>query len=284
MPNRVPIVVDTTWLRSHPDVIVVDVRWTLGIGPQPDKFALGHIPGARFVDLERYLSRHDLAPTAGRHPLPTPEAFAISLGELGISASSTVVAYDDAGGSIASRMVWMLRSIGQSAALLNGGLAAWDGPLETGPGADIPAVSADPRAWPTSMLVTHDDVADATRASGSSVLDARSADRYRGEAGSVDNRPGHIPGAISAPWSGNIDPATGLLLSADALRRRFADLGVATGDRVVVSCGSGVTACANAIALTVAGYDNIELFVPSWSGWSADSTRKAATGPEPGRQ
>jgi thiosulfate/3-mercaptopyruvate sulfurtransferase len=110
------------------------------------------------------------------------------------------------------------------------------------------------------------------------VLDARAAERYRGDAEPVDPRAGHIPGAINAPWQGNLDPATGRFLPPDVLRARFEALGVGSGSAVVAYCGSGVSACANLVALERAGLPGARLYVASWSGWSADPARPAATG------
>lgn len=110
------------------------------------------------------------------------------------------------------------------------------------------------------------------------LLDARTAERFRGEDTSIDRRPGHIPGARSAPWPGNLDPATGRMRDAGDLRRRFAAVGAADGGRVVVSCGSGVTACHDLLALTVAGATDLALYTGSWSAWSADAARPVATG------
>jgi thiosulfate/3-mercaptopyruvate sulfurtransferase len=276
-----PIVVDTAWVRANPACVLADVRWTLGIGPQRAEFEAGHLPGAVFVDLDRHLAGPATEPTAGRHPLPTPVTFALVLSELGIDENTVVVAYDTTGGSTASRLVWMLRAIGHPAALLDGGLGAWDGELEVGVGAARPATKVSARQWPASLLVTANEVAAHLETSSAVVLDARSPERYRGDANPIDARLGHIPGARNAPWAANL--VDGRFRPAIELRAMFGELGVTEQDAVVVSCGSGVTACADAIALELAGYHDIRVFIPSWSGWSADPTRSAATGAEPGR-
>src|SRR5919197_3734512 len=124
-------VVDVAWLREHLDrVVLADVRWYLDGRPGRAEYDRGHLPGAVFVDLDRVLAAEG-TPAAGRHPLPEPDAFARGMSELGIGDRDTVVAYDDAGGVVAARLVWMLRAIGRDAALLDGGIGAWDGPLET---------------------------------------------------------------------------------------------------------------------------------------------------------
>jgi thiosulfate/3-mercaptopyruvate sulfurtransferase len=125
-------------------------------------------------------------------------------------------------------------------------------------------------------------VASLAASSSAAVLDARAADRYRGETEPVDPRAGHIPGAVNAPWQGNLDPASGRFLAPAALRARFEALGVRAGEPLVAYCGSGVSACANLIALERAGLTGARLYVASWSGWSADPDRPAATADDAG--
>jgi thiosulfate/3-mercaptopyruvate sulfurtransferase len=259
------------------DVVVADVRWYLDGRSGRAAFEAGHAPTAIYVDLDSDLAA-DPGGTRGRHPLPSPAAFASTLGRLGIGADTPVVAYDDSGGGSAGRLVWMLRTIGHPAALLDGGLKAWEGPLETGPGR-TPSPAARPAVdWPASATVGVDEVARAASAGDAVVLDARSAERFRGETEPVDSRAGHIPGAGNAPWQGNLDPETGRFLEPAALRARFAELGVTDGHAVIAYCGSGVAACANLVALEAAGLPGGRLYVASWSGWSADPDRPVATG------
>ena len=165
----------------------------------------------------------------------------------------------------------MLRALGEPAALLDGGIAAYDGPLEVGPGPRPAAVARDPRPWPSALLVGPDDLALGL------LLDARAPERYRGEVEPVDPRPGHIPGAANLPWTALLDRATGRFASAAELRARFSDVGAAEG-AVIVSCGSGVTACALAIGRELAGLGPTRLFVASFSGWSSDPSRDVALG------
>jgi thiosulfate/3-mercaptopyruvate sulfurtransferase len=276
MTTTCPILVDETWVIAHPDVIVADVRWYLDGRDGRAAFEEDHIAGAIFVDLNTDLSGLGRA-TDGRHPLPSPEGFAVNLGRLGIGEHDTVVAYDDSGGGTAGRLVWMLRSLGRNAALLDGGLKTWRGERATGPAVQREQTKVPTVRWPADKLASMDDIA---KHAGSSltVLDARSAERYRGENEPVEARAGHIPGAVSAPWNQNLDPATGRFLSAETLRARFIALGVSDGDEVAGSCGSGVSTCANLIALEIAGFTNTKLFVPSFSGWAADPNRPVATG------
>jgi thiosulfate/3-mercaptopyruvate sulfurtransferase len=189
-----------------------------------------------------------------------------------------VVAYDDSGGGTAGRLVWMLRILGREAALLDGGLRAWPAPLETGPGAVRDPVQVAVHPWPPDRFADHGAVAAAGAAPEAVVLDARSAPRFAGDDATIDPRPGHIPGAANAPWAANLDPETGRFRSAPALRERYAQLGVTDGTDVVCYCGSGVSACADLIALEHIGATRTRLYVPSWSGWSADPARPAATG------
>jgi thiosulfate/3-mercaptopyruvate sulfurtransferase len=197
------------------------------------------------------------------------------MSRLGIGDDTLVVAYDDSGGGTAGRLVVMLRMLGRHAALLDGGLRAWTGDLETGP-APTPAPAAfTTRAWPDDRFATA-DTTGAHAAAGGTVLDARAPERFRGDAVVVDPRPGHIPGARSAPWTRVVD-ADGRLKPPTELRDHFASLG-ATGGDVVAYCGSGVSACMNLVAMEHAGMTPARLFVASWSGWASDPDRPAETG------
>lgn len=272
--------VDAEWLASHlgrPDLVVADVRWYAGGGGRAAHEA-GHIPGAVFVDVDSDLA----APRrsgSGRHPLPSPEAFAGAMGALGIGDGSAVMAYDDAGGANAARLWWMLRTLGREAAVLDGGLRAWTGPLDEGPVDPEPAAFT-PQPWPAESIVGTDDVDRMRDEPTAVVLDVRSAERYRGEVEPIDRVAGHIPGARSAPFTGNLDPTTGRFLSPDLIRDRYAEL-MAAGGYVAVHCGSGVTACHTLLALEVAGLPGARLYPGSWSEWIADPSRPIATGAAP---
>jgi thiosulfate/3-mercaptopyruvate sulfurtransferase len=254
------------WLAAHvEDVRVVDVRWYLDGRPGRDAYLAGHIPGAVWLDVDRELS--EPATTAdGRHPLATPQRFAAALGHVGISTGTPVVGYDDAGGSVAARLWWMLHVLGEPAAVLDGGLAAWPGALET----DVPRfepVPRDPVPWPRGRFVSADELA----AFDGTVYDARTAQRFAAGDPAIDPRPGHIPGAISAPWADNLD-ATGRFRPAHELRARYRGPAVAY-------CGSGVTSCHDLLAMHLAGIDDAALYPGSWSQWGADLTRPTETGP-----
>lgn len=271
---QIPPVVDAAWLADHPDAVVADVRWYLDGRSGRDAHAAGHLPGAVFVDLDAVLAA-PASPEGGRHPLPAPQVFADGMAATGIGDSAVVVAYDDAGGASAGRLVWLLRMLGVDAALLDGGVRAWTGDLEEGPVTPRPAIFTA-RPWDPSMLATIDDAATA-----SIVVDSRAGERYRGEAEPIDARAGHIPGAVNVPFTGNL--ADGRFLDPDALRARWAEAGITDAAGVVVYCGSGVTACHNLIALEHAGLGRAQLYPGSWSQY-ASTERPAATGPEPGER
>jgi thiosulfate/3-mercaptopyruvate sulfurtransferase len=250
--------------------VVADVRHYLDGRSGRAAYDGGHLPGAVFVDMDTVLAA-PASPAEGRHPLPEPEAFAAGLSAVGIGDGDTVVAYDDAGGVMAARLVWMLRALGHDAALLDGGLLAYDGPLETDAPAR-PAARFTPRAWPQDRLADIDDAADAANV----VIDARQRERFRGDEEALDPRAGHIPGARSVPARENVD-ANGRFLPPHELRARLAEAGVVEGAPVVSYCGSGVTACHNLLAIEHAGLGEGRLYPGSWSQWS-HTPRPAATG------
>jgi thiosulfate/3-mercaptopyruvate sulfurtransferase len=278
-PDLGPPFVGADWLADRlGTVLVADVRWYLDGRSGRAAYDDGHLPGAIFVDLDVALADPP-SPGRGRHPLPDERRFAAELGALGVGDDVHVVAYDDAGtpGSStgAARLVWLLRRIGQPASVLDGGIGAWPGPLETA-ASHRPAVVRSVRAWPSRLIADADETAVAPV-----VLDARAAPRYRGELEPVDPRAGHIPGARSVPYDTNLD-ADQRLLSPAGLRERLAEAGVSPGgEPPVVYCGSGVTACHVLLALEAAELGPGRLYAGSWSQWSSDPARPAAVGPEP---
>jgi thiosulfate/3-mercaptopyruvate sulfurtransferase len=270
----IPPIVDADWFRDHRDAVVVaDVRWYLDDRDGRTAYDAGHIPGAVFVDVDADLAATG-SPAAGRHPLPDPADFAAAMGRLGIGDGDRVVAYDDQGGVMAARLVWMLRAIGHDAALLDGGIGAYDGPLETA----VPEPEAKrftPTPWPPDRVASIDDAADTD---ANVVLDARQRERYLGEPNPLDPRAGHIPGARSLPARENVDEA-GRFLPVDELRRRLVAVGIDSPDTPVVSsCGSGVTACHNLIVMEHAGVGDGRLYPGSWSQWANDPERPVETG------
>jgi thiosulfate/3-mercaptopyruvate sulfurtransferase len=264
MPSLPPFV-DAAWLAEHRDeVVLADVRWYLDGRSGAAAFAAGHLPGAVFVDLERWLAA-PADPGRGRHPLPDPEVFAEGMRRAGIGDESTVVAYDDAGGVIAARLVWMLRATGHEAALLDGGLAsaATGEALESGPAEPAPA-RFTARPWPAERLAAIDEL----HREGRVLLDARDRDRFSGAVEPVDPRPGHIPGARNVPAREMLDP-DGRLLPPGALRDQLEAAGLGDADAdVVASCGSGVTACHTLLVLEALGRPGARLFPGSYSQWS----------------
>jgi thiosulfate/3-mercaptopyruvate sulfurtransferase len=271
--------VSSSWLDQHlgaPNLVVCDVRWYVDGRSGEAAFEAGHIPGAVWIDLDR-----DLAGTngPGRHPLPHPEQFAAAMASRGIGDDTVVVAYDDAGGSIAARLWWMLSVIGRKAAVLDGGISGWTGELSIDTVSTTANVAFTPKPWPPHRVADVVAVDFARRRPDSVVLDARSAARFAGEPNPIDRRPGHIPGAVSAPWTLNVDPASGLFRSASELRSRFESLGVTADTPAITHCGSGVTACHNLLALQLAGFDNAQLYPGSWSDWESDPSRPVISSP-----
>jgi thiosulfate/3-mercaptopyruvate sulfurtransferase len=258
-------------------VVLLDVRWALGDDQGREKYLAGHVPGAVLVDLETELADPPSA-AEGRHPLPSVQRLQSAARRWGIRNGDPVVAYDATGGLAAARAWWLLRWGGMTdVRLLDGGLDAWvaaGGPLESG---DVVPAPGDVTLHGGGMPVLSIDEAAALPASGGLLLDARAGERYRGEVEPVDPRAGHVPGAVSAPTTENLT-ADGTFRAADELAARFTELGAAPGVAVGVYCGSGVTAAHEVAALAAAGIE-AALWPGSWSQWSADPGRRAATGP-----
>jgi thiosulfate/3-mercaptopyruvate sulfurtransferase len=258
---------------------LLDVRWALGDPDGRKHYAAGHIPGAVYADLDAQLAAPPSA-TDGRHPLPSLPDLERNGRALGVRDGQPVVVYDDNSGLAAARAWWLLRWAGVTdVRILDGALSAWKLAgyrLEAGErtpepgdvrldGGHMPVVSADQAA-----AIARDGV----------LIDARAAERYRGETEPVDRRAGHIPGAVSGPATGNLT-ADGTFASIAELSDRYAALGATPDRQVAVYCGSGVTAAHDVAALELAGI-TAALFPGSWSQWSADPRRAAATGPGPG--
>ncbi len=269
------------WLAVHigePGLKVVDSRWALDASCRA-AFTQAHIPGAVYLDADDDLAAPPVA-TGGRHPLPAPVAFAATMSAAGIGDGDAVVVYDAAQGSHAVRLWWMLTVTGHRAAVLDGGLQAWGGPLEDGTRRPTPAVFAA-RPWPEASLADADQVRAAIADESAVVLDARAPERYTGEVEPIDAKAGHIPGAVNAPWAGNLDPATGRFLAPEVLAERFEGLGAQGGESSIVQCGSGITALHDALAMRIAGLPMPRLYVGSWSDWISGPDRPIATGEEP---
>jgi thiosulfate/3-mercaptopyruvate sulfurtransferase len=278
-------------LASADPPALLDVRWRLGGPPGVQSYREGHLPGASYLDLDADLAGERGSGAGGRHPLPEASAFEAAMRRAGLRRGQLAVAYDDGDATIAGRLWWLLRYFGhRRAAVLDGGLRAWakaGQPVTTVVPSPEPGDFAAGQAGGMPVL---DDAGAARIARSGFLLDARAAPRYRGEIEPVDPAAGHIPGAISAPATGNVGP-DGVFLGSSQLRRRFADLGLpaaaglavdATGaPRIGTYCGSGVNAAQQVLALELAGLP-AALYVGSWSAWSSDPSRPVATGPEPG--
>jgi len=282
-PPASPLVTPS-WLAAHlgeRELVVVDVRWYLKGKKGSDAYAEGHLPNAVFADLDRDLSSLPGPGRPGRHPLPDADAFADFLARIGVVEGTVVVAYDDGGGATAARLWWLLRYFGHDGGrVLEGGIQAWvdaGHPLQT-------STIQRPRAERLHLVPRPEMVVDKARVreilSGPSgvVLDARASERYQGVVEPIDARPGHVPGAKSAPFSGNLAAPAGRFLSPDELRARYSSLGALEARPLVAYCGSGVTACHDLLALSLIGRPDALLYEGSWGDWAADLALPAALG------
>jgi thiosulfate/3-mercaptopyruvate sulfurtransferase len=265
-------------LRQASPLSLLDVRWELGAGPRRDEFLAGHVPGARFVDLEAELAAPGTGP-GGRHPLPDPAAFGAAMRRHGVRSDRPVVVYDDWGGLPAARAWWQLRDAGHpDVRVLDGGLAAYrraHGPLSHGvepdpePGDFVPQPGGLPRL---------DAAAAAALAAGvGTLLDVRAPERFRGEQEPVDPVAGHIPGARNLPDAA-LRRDDGLLRTPEEIRALALAAGVEAAAPVGVYCGSGITAAHTVLALLSAGLP-AALYAGSWSDWISDPRRPVAVGP-----
>jgi thiosulfate/3-mercaptopyruvate sulfurtransferase len=264
---------------GDPGFVIVDCRHMLtDVEASERAYRTAHVPGAYFLHLDRDLSGPRTG-SNGRHPLPSIPALAATLGRIGIDGGKQVVAYDQNSGMWASRLWWMLRWLGhERAAVLDGGIAKWQAeqrPLT----AEVPVPRATtflPR--PSEPTASANEIQQHLGDGLLTVLDARAPERFRGDIEPIDPVAGHIPGAINRPYTINLTPQ-GTFKSAEALRHEFeAQLGARTTASVVHQCGSGVTACHNALAMAVAGLHGSRLYPGSWSEWSSDPARPVARG------
>jgi thiosulfate/3-mercaptopyruvate sulfurtransferase len=269
-------------LLGNPRLALVDCRFDL-LNPDAGwkAYLEAHIPGARYADLNRDLSA-PVGPLTGRHPLPAPHTFAARMGQLGIGKHTQVVAYDEANGSYAARLWWMLRWLGHDGvAVLDGGLKAWTaagGELQSGEVAHHGHTHLEPlpiHPNPNAVLSTV-DLQQALLTPHALLVDARGKERYVGQTEPIDAVAGHIPGAVNHPFTANLD-ADGRFLPAEELKRRWQPL--LAGKRpehVIAMCGSGVTACHNLLSLEIAGLTGAKLYAGSWSEWIRDPHRPVA--------
>jgi len=260
---------------------LIDARFGLGDPAQGElDYAAGHLPGAVYAHLDRDLSDHSRR-GHGRHPLPEAKDFCARLGAWGITPAHQVVVYDARDGSMAAARAWfMLRLLGhQRVAVLDGGYARWTQlglPISTeAPQPDRTSYVAD---YNTSLLAEVDELMHPNDADAPLLIDARAAERFRGDVEPLDIKAGHVPGAVNRPLAQNLQ-ADGRFRPADALLADYrAILQGRTPDCAVLMCGSGVTACHNLLAMEHAGLHGARLYADSWSGWISDPLRPIATG------
>ena len=266
-------------IANDPNLVIVDTRHDL-MNPSvgPDAYTAAHIPGAIYLSIDEDLSGTKNGKN-GRHPLPEPEAFAVTLGAKGISNASKVVVYDQGSAMFVGRLWWMLRWLGHdNVFVLDGGIAQWQKEsraVETLVNVlAATTFTASPRDhMRLTAAQTQASLADPARR----ILDARAAERYRGEVEPVDPVAGHIPGAFNRVFANNL--RDGVFKPADELKREFeAILAGRSPDQLIHQCGSGVSALANMIAMEHAGLRGSVLYAGSWSEWCSDDSRPVAKG------
>lgn len=265
-------------LASAQPPTLLDMRWRLVGAPGRDDYAVGHLPGAVFVDLDTDLCGPP--GTGGRHPLPDPARLQAALRAAGVRAGHPVVVYDGGDGLAAARAWWTLRWAGHRAVrVLHGGVPAWTaagGAVTTEPSRPVPG---DITVRPGGLPVLDADAAAELAAGPGVLVDVRATARYRGETEPIDPVAGHVPGAVNLPAPSYVG-ADGRFVAPDALRAAFSGVGVRADPAVRVGayCGSGVTAAQAVLALHLLGRSDAALYVGSWSGWVADPDRPVATG------
>jgi thiosulfate/3-mercaptopyruvate sulfurtransferase len=276
-----PLISASSLANRYSDYVVIDCRFDLldaDFGMR--EYRKSHLPHAAYLHIDHALSDITRKATLGRHPLPTPARFAAAISTLGVTRDSKIVAYDQNTGLYAARLWWLLRAAGfQHVQVLDGGFAAW-----TAAGFDVNAEAvslgfqaieiADFSGMPQ---IGFDQVPDYTADPNKALLDARTAVRFAGKEEPIDPIAGHIPGAENRPVTQNF--ADGLFKSPEQLRTEFSSwlAGRAPSD-VAHTCGSGITACLQMLAMEHAGLSGSKLFAPSWSGWICDSARPVAVG------
>jgi thiosulfate/3-mercaptopyruvate sulfurtransferase len=274
--------VTVDWLAEHlgaPDVKVVDATWFLPGDPRSPRgeYEAAHIPGAVFFDIEDVKDKASSLP----HMLPAPEATAVAVGALGLRRDDTIVVYDGQGIFSGPRVWWHLRTAGfEKVFVLDGGLKLWRAaghPVEQGSATATP-VPVTPQSAP-ALVADVDQVRAHLDAGDAQVVDARAADRFRGDAPEIRPglRSGHMPGALNTPWSRVIGP-DGAMLAPDALRTVFAAAGVDVERPIVTTCGSGVTASILALALARLGRPDVAVYDGSWTEWGGRQDLPLATG------
>ncbi len=262
-------------LNSGENVLLCDCRFDL-VDPLAGRksYLEGHIPGALYVDLDRDLSGTKTGKN-GRHPLPTPEAWAQTKSRLGMDSKTLVIAYDNQGSVYASRLWWMLKATGHAnVQVLDGGLDAWNGPIGTLP-RQPEATKIPVPSMPYVGLVLVDGVMQNLQSKEYVIVDARANDRFQGQNETLDPVGGHIPNAINYCFRENLTGKS--FKTSEQLYKDFhALLGSTKASEVIHQCGSGVTACHNLLAMEIAGLKGSRLYAGSWSEWCADPSRPVA--------
>lgn len=275
-------IVSMAWVLEHigeRDVVIADCRFTLG---KPDAgreaYEASHIPGAVYLDLEKDLSA-TVDEHGGRHPLPDIFELTVALSRAGIGNETRVIAYDDQGGIMASRLWWLLKYLGhEQVFVMDEGFTAWKNaghPVSDEPAAPVPAKFL--ATVQHTMLAEMDQVKELLGQDRVTLIDSREAPRYRGEVEPLDRVAGHIPGAINRFWKDGLT-ASGAWKNAAEQAARFNDLD--RDGELIVYCGSGVSATPNVIALQEAGFSKVRLYAGSWSDWISYSENPIATGEE----
>lgn len=263
-------IVTQEWLNTHlsrSELIVCDCRFNLSKSAEGRRlYEEGHIPGAIYVDLEQDLSKKK-EKHGGRHPLPETTEIANNFGKLGITEKSTVVAYDDQGGSMAARLWWMLKRLGnENVFVLQGGYSKWVDlgyPVSTERPEIKEAVFLPQTSRYQAVEMNEVKRMIEERPQDAILIDSRDPQRYSGEHEPIDKEAGHIPGAINVPWTNNT--TQNKWKSPEDLKRIHKEL---EGKKeIIVYCGSGVTACANLLGMDEAGIENVKLYPGSWSDW-----------------
>jgi thiosulfate/3-mercaptopyruvate sulfurtransferase len=263
---------------GRPDVVLLDCRFDLNdTNAGENAWMQAHIPGARYAHLDRDLSDQGKV-GQGRHPWPNAANFCARLGRWGITPQSQVVAYDNDTGAFAARAWFLLRTLGhEKVAVLDGGWKRWTDlglSVDSRPRTPVATVY---RAEFDARRILDSAQLEAALQTGDLLVDARSAERFRGDEEPIDRVAGHVPGAVNRPFGDNL--ANGRFKSPSQLADEFhALLGALPPNRAIAMCGSGVTACHHLLAMERAGLPGARLYAPSWSGWISDPAHKIATG------
>jgi thiosulfate/3-mercaptopyruvate sulfurtransferase len=266
----VKYVVEKEWLKENLDdsnIRIVDCRFTLS-DPEKGKneYLEGHLPGAVYFDLEKDLSG-PVQVHGGRHPMPDIEVLCRKLEKAGIDQTKTIIAYDNGESAFAARFWWLLQYLGhEKVYVLNGGYKQWSKagyPVSTEiPSYEMAKFNPQPKH---ELMASMEEVRDAVFGKRDDILliDSREEKRFLGIEEPIDKKAGHIPGAINKPWLKGLN--NGIFNSLEEQKQRFSDVNPAK--QIIVYCGSGVTACPNFLALKEAGFQNVKLYVGSFSDW-----------------